>query len=233
MNSPCQELGFEPDTFMKVRSWVFNAFVLIKIILYVYKYILIEIRYVRTFKSYRQTEVWWTNLKILMLVVLLPNYFYKEINYLYFCFLLNSVNTYWYSYILHLRAAICLERPVRRVRIIQVYFAFQLLILLTSTLLYPLLEDKIFADKNDSAKNYNKRSLLFHCNKKSIIYRKYSLTHSLIICYICAAFRFLILFALDIISNFVDAISIWMYPSFVNKKQRLKIARIEMINRNV
>ena len=47
------------------------------------------------------------------------------------------------------------------------------------------------------------------------------------------ATRFLVLFALDIFSALVNATSLCVYPSYVNKKNRLKLARIESIERRV
>ena len=49
-NLPCQDLGFEPitevDTFLHVKSWFLVFFIVIKIVLYVIKYISIEWRYI-------------------------------------------------------------------------------------------------------------------------------------------------------------------------------------------
>ena len=53
---------------------------------------------------------------LLKVAILLPNYFWHEINTLYLVFCLNSLCSYFLTYILSQRTAIALELPISKVR---------------------------------------------------------------------------------------------------------------------
>ena len=88
------------------KIYVFYVFVVVKILLYLFKFVFIAIRYYKTFKTFKKFEIWWFALKGLSLAILLPNYFYREINMMYFTFLINSVTTYWLSFSIRMRLTI-------------------------------------------------------------------------------------------------------------------------------
>ena len=63
-------------------------------------------RYYQTYKTFNQVEIWILLLTGLKVTILLPDYFLKEINFLYWVFVLNSLTTFWLSHVLHLRGCI-------------------------------------------------------------------------------------------------------------------------------
>ena len=67
-------------------------------------------RYYQTYKSFNQVEIWMLLLTMVKVTVLMPNYFLREINYLYMVFIINSATTFWLSHILHIRSCIIQER---------------------------------------------------------------------------------------------------------------------------
>ena len=67
-------------------------------------------RYYTTYKKCNQVEIWLLLLTAIKVTVLMPNYFIREINYLYAVFIINSATTFWLSHILHIRSCIIQER---------------------------------------------------------------------------------------------------------------------------
>ena len=63
-------------------------------------------RYRKTYGTWDQVEIWLLILAAGKLTFLLPNYFLKEINYLFYVYAVNTLCTFWLSHILHLRGCI-------------------------------------------------------------------------------------------------------------------------------
>ena len=63
-------------------------------------------RYYQTYKTFNQVEIWILLLTGVKVTILLPDYFLREINFLYWVFVLNSLTTFWLSHVLHIRGCI-------------------------------------------------------------------------------------------------------------------------------
>lgn len=63
-------------------------------------------RYYVTYKKFNQAEIWLLLLTVFKVTIVLPNYFYREINWLYYVFVINSFTTFYLSHILHMRGCI-------------------------------------------------------------------------------------------------------------------------------
>ena len=69
--------------------------------------------------------------RFFQILILVPAYFLKEINLMYYIFLINSICTYMMSYMLTQRVAVCLEYEPRYLR----YNQFGLIIMFALVIL--------------------------------------------------------------------------------------------------
>ena len=71
------------------------------------------------------------------LSALLPNYFVKEINWLYTIFIINSFCTFWMSHILHMRGCIIQQKSGHYARFIVALFCIRIAFLIIIVLATP------------------------------------------------------------------------------------------------
>ena len=115
------------------KIYFFYLFIVVKIVLYLFKFVFIAVRYFKTFGTLKKFEIWWFVLKGLALAILLPNYFFRDINWMYYTFVINSVTTYWLSFSIKMRLLIAQERAGWLLRFNQIYFCTQICIIISFT----------------------------------------------------------------------------------------------------
>lgn len=93
---------------MKIRNIFFEVFVVLKCASFGYKLIWMTKRYKMTHNTFNLPEVWLIGITMLKILILLPNYFIREINMLYLVFLLNSYCSYFLTYLFSQRTCILL-----------------------------------------------------------------------------------------------------------------------------
>ena len=54
--------------------------------------------------TWNQVEIWLMMLTIIKFNVVLPDYIFKEINWFFWIFIVNSFVTYWLSHVIHMRS---------------------------------------------------------------------------------------------------------------------------------
>ena len=110
---------------------------------------------------------------MLKIAMLLPNIYLKEINYLYYCFLMNSALIFWLSHMLAIRSCVILKKPWWKVRFYQLWFGIRILLLFISFLILPFVDVK---------RNNDDKSYIFAMNCTHLIYRKLPIPSSLTLC---------------------------------------------------
>ena len=96
--------------------WVRNTFIFCKSLAFIYKSIWTSKKYKATYMRLNIFEIWFMGLAGVKILVLLPNIYYRDINWLYACFVLNSFLSYWLSYTFHVRSCVALQKPLSSVR---------------------------------------------------------------------------------------------------------------------
>ena len=123
-------------------------------------------RYKTTYGTFNMPEVYFVAVTLIKVAILLPNYFIHEMNTFYYVFCMNSLCSYFLTYILTQRTCVLLGLGLKKLWWNKVGFIAQILLFLVATFVSPLL------DKNDT----NSYTFIIHCT--DLVYRKY-LTHSL------------------------------------------------------
>ena len=134
--------------------------------------------------------------------LLLPNYFLREINYLFCIFIANSATTFWLSHVLHIRGCIIQNRSKRWARSFQLLLAMRLFLLFLILVLAPAFVN-IYAHEKEFY-------YIMRCDVKGDdVYPR----------------QFLAIFLLDVISAITDLIIFIVSPKIDNKSKRLREAR--------
>lgn len=185
----------------------FGVFMLVKTLLFdisLTKYI---IRYYKTYKKLMQVEIFLFILTAFKVTILLPNYLIKNINWIYWVFIINSGTTYWLSHVLHQRNCVVWERSQRYARGVTSLFALRIIGLLCIIFLAPavhLIKFSILYDDNKDEYNF-----LLTCDEENRIYPT----------------RFLMIYCMDFASAIVDMIFFICIPKTAGTKARLKVSR--------
>ena len=97
-------------------------------------------RYERTFPMYRVPEVWFLVITLVKLIALLPAYWYRQINFMYAIFLVNSLSCYWLNYLLLQRMCVALDQSLSKVKWNKYGFIFQITMFVANIFVAPLWE---------------------------------------------------------------------------------------------
>ena len=89
-------------------------------------------------------EIWLLLATAFKVTALLPDYFLKEINYLFIIFVLNSATTFWLSHVLHIRGCIIQESPQWTARCFILLLVIRLLLLAVILGVAPFFDDLFF-----------------------------------------------------------------------------------------
>ena len=117
-------------------------------------------RYKTTYGTFNMPEVYFVAVTLIKVAILLPNYFIHEMNTFYFVFCMNSLCSYFLTYILTQRTCVLLGLGLKKLWWNKVGFIAQILLFLVATFVSPLL------DKNDT----NSYTFRIHCT--DLVYRK-------------------------------------------------------------
>ena len=109
----------------------------------IYKDIVFSIKFKQTYGTYKQFEIIYFTASALLISFVLPIIFVKEINSLYYCFILNSVLRYSLSHILFMRTKIALYEPAVRIRRMRIVLAVKLIII-GSFIIFPSVQSPHF-----------------------------------------------------------------------------------------
>ena len=84
----------------KIRNITFAVLVVIKCMYLMWSLFTMIKRYRTTHKTYCMPEVYFIAVTLIKVAILLPNYFLQEMNTFYFTFCMNSLCSYFLTYIL-------------------------------------------------------------------------------------------------------------------------------------
>ena len=193
----------QESTIALVIYWFRNVFICLKCITFIYKSIWTASRYHKTNKSCCQFEIWFLIIASIKIAVLLPNIYWKDINYIYACFLMDSILIFWLSHTLQIRSCVILKRSKCAVMSYKVWFGFRLFLVFSSWVYAPF-----FDVRDDWDKDY-----MFIMTCTPVLY----------------PYRFLAIFAINFISASVDLMLMLFDPTYFNARERLKFARQQII----
>ena len=108
---------YQLSTIQEIVTWIRNIFIAFKSLAFMYKSSWTSRKYKLTYQKCNVFEIWFMGMAAVKIFVLLPNIYYKEINWLYACFVLNSGLAYWLSFMFHIRSCVALQRPMKTVRL--------------------------------------------------------------------------------------------------------------------
>ena len=155
----CVENGdMEIGAFREWKDIFWQIFIVIKCLLFLPQFANVARRYKSTHNSWKMFEIWFMIFRFIEILMLIPVYFYKEINALFFIFTCNSICMYSMSYMLQQRVAVSLEYKASAIRRNQVLFGALCLAVLLNYLTPDLW-------------NPNGVSFWFSCNAR-YVYRK-------------------------------------------------------------
>ena len=112
-------------------------------------------------------EVYFVFVTLVKVAILLPNYFVYEINTLFLVLVLNSLCSYFLTYILSQRTCVTLELPLKKVWWNKFFFLIQVILFVVITFVSPLFDF-------DGTKSYK---FLLQC-ETGFVYRKYQLFYT-------------------------------------------------------
>ena len=151
-----------------------NVFIAFKSCAFMYQSGLTSWKYHITFKRWNIFEIWFMGLATIKILVLLPNIYYREINWLFACLILNSGLSYWLSFLFHIRSCVALQKPMKSVRKYQAWFGLKMFLLVCIYLLSPLFT----LDAAKKSYHFDHKSLSFQrypflMDCRGLVYRKY------------------------------------------------------------
>ena len=191
----------------EIFNYVFYVVMVLKTIATDYSIIQYCIRYYRTHNTINQVEIWLLIATAFKVTALLPDYFVREINYLFLIFVLNSATTFWLSHVLHIRGCIIQESPKWTARGFIILLVVRMVLLLVILGVAPFIDDLFLGDKRQ-------KEFWLNCNVEGQAY----------------PLQFLLVFFLDVVSALVDLLIFIISPKVSSKKKRIRQARIADIN---
>ena len=97
----------------------------------IYKDVVYAVKFKKTYKTWKQFEIIYFIASAVLIAVVLPVIFIKEINSLFYCFLANSVLRYSISHMLFMRTNIAMHEPVSKIRCLRISHIIKLCFLLS------------------------------------------------------------------------------------------------------
>ena len=158
-----QECHCDPSTFLEVKDHCFQVFAVFKCASFAYKLFWIMKRYKMTYGTYNIPEVFIIGFTLLKIIILLPNYFFREINTLAVVFILNSMTSYALSYVFAQRTCVVLGLPVKKFECNRIGFIAVCTTYTVIMFVLPLFD--IFEQKGSTYKTYN---LLMYCDEGKV-----------------------------------------------------------------
>ena len=142
----------------EIFNYAFYVIMVLKTIAVDYSIVHYCVRYYRTHNTINQVEIWLLISTAFKVTALLPDYFIREINYLFLIFVLNSATVFWLSHVLHIRGCIIQESPKCTVR------GFILLLVIRMLLLVVILGVAPFIDDLFLGRDRREKEFWLRCN---------------------------------------------------------------------
>ena len=101
---------FEKTLFQEVFTWIRNCFIAFKSIAFIYTSGKTSLQYRLTHQRLNVFEIWFMGMAAIKILILFPNIYFKEMNWLFLCLILNSFLAYWLSFTFHIRSCVALEK---------------------------------------------------------------------------------------------------------------------------
>ena len=137
--STCSEAELPLGT--EIFNYAFYVIMVLKTIAVDYSIVNYCIRYYQTHNTINQVEIWLLISTAFKVTALLPDYFVREINYLFLIFVLNSATVFWLSHVLHIRGCIIQESPKCTVRGFIALLTIRMVLLLVILGVAPFIDD--------------------------------------------------------------------------------------------
>ena len=185
-----------------------GVFFIIKATLFDLQYFGYIKRYIQTYLSWNQVEIWLMMLTIIKFNVVLPDYYFKEINWFFWIFIINSFVTYWLSHVIHMRSVMMRQASRCAARSFVAVFAIKIITLICIILAGPIFDNLTRDDKFDTY------SFKLTCSKNY----PYPI-------------RFLLVFFMDFFWATFDLFVWFCSPKTASSKARLKTMRIADIEK--
>ena len=99
-----------------MKNFTFYVLMMFKSVAFTYKLTWLAQRYYRTVKKCNTFEIWYCAITLIKIVLICPLYFLRDINLLYFVFVINSLITQVFTHVLRLRACVALNAPKEKVQ---------------------------------------------------------------------------------------------------------------------
>ena len=121
-------------------------------------------RYKMTYGTYNIPEVFIIFVTLLKIIMILPNYYFREINTLAVVFILNSMTSYALSYVFAQRTCVVLQLPVKKFKWNRIG-----IISLATTYIIIMFILPVFNlfDENDTSK-FKTYNLIMHCDEREV-----------------------------------------------------------------
>ena len=198
-------------TCQKVMFYIFGAFVIFKTVIFDLQFYSYIKRYWETYQTLNQVEIWIMLFTAIKITVVVPDYVFNEINWLFWVFIVNSAMTFWLSHILHMRACMVHQSSVCEARAFVAVFAFRIFLIICIIILGPIFDN---LSNNEGAEyEYSFRLKCTDDNPYPI--------------------RFILIFLLDFISATFDFVVFLLRETTLGEQQRLKEIRVAAIEASV
>ena len=152
----------------------------------------LALRYYKTVNKCNTFEILFCVITVCKVGIILPLYFLRDINLLYFVFVINSFSTYLFSHVLRLRACVALNRPRQKVQETQWMGYIQFGNFILWVIISPMF---------DRTRTYE---ILMRCDLAYVY-----------------PFRFVIVFAIDLLYALIELWRTLSSPTFSSEKDRL------------
>ena len=182
---------------------------MIKMVLFDWQFYNYIKRYWETYHTLNQVEIWIMLITAIKITVVVPDYVFQEINWLFWVFVVNSIVTYWMSHLLHMRKLMINQGSVCAGRWFVALFVFRILLILAIIFAGPVFD-------NLSRKHDRDYSFKLECTKGC----PYPI-------------RFSLIFLVDFFAATLDLLIFVCSPKTQNKQERLKEMRIATIDAGV
>ena len=189
--------------------WIFGIFFIFKSIAFNVQFFSYIKRYWQTYKTLNQVEIWIFLLTAIKMTVVVPDYWFYEINWLFWVFVVNSAVTFWMSHLLHMRTFMVRKGSVCEGRCIVAWFVIRIILIIAIIFIGPIYDNWI----RGSDHYY---SFILKCSNDA----PYPI-------------RFALIFLLDFVAATVDFIIFACRPKTQGSKKRLREMRIATIEAGI
>lgn len=183
-----------------------SAFMVLKGLAFVGKSLQVAFLYRKTYKKWLTFETLFLVICAIKILILMPDVFIYELNWLFYALALNSSLAYTLSFELRSRTNRMLDATDASHRLSIIWYGARMAVLVF-IMITPLID---FFDKK--APHY------MVCDK--LIYRKCLLKLTPLV-----AYNFLLIFVLDFVSALIDLVNLLRLPKFMSRRKRIRLMK--------